>query len=56
MSASPQRKIRCAVYCRKSSEEGLEQDFNSLDAQRDAGLSYIQSQRHEGWIARAVQF
>ncbi len=51
MSAAPQKKIRCAVYCRKSSEEGLEQDFNSLDAQRDAGLSYIQSQKHEGWLA-----
>ena len=51
MSAAPQKKVRCAVYCRKSSEEGLEQDFNSLDAQRDAGLSYIQSQKHEGWIA-----
>jgi len=45
------RKTRCAVYCRKSSEEGLEQEFNSLDAQRDAGLAYIESQRHEGWIA-----
>ena len=51
MSAAAQKKIRCAVYCRKSSEEGLEQDFNSLDAQRDAGLSYIQSQKHEGWLA-----
>jgi site-specific DNA recombinase len=44
-------KIRCAVYCRKSSEEGLEQEFNSLDAQRDAGLAYIASQVGEGWIA-----
>ncbi|CAK0763915.1 site-specific DNA recombinase [uncultured Gammaproteobacteria bacterium] len=51
MSIAPQKKVRCAVYCRKSSEEGLEQDFNSLDAQRDAGLSYIQSQKQEGWIA-----
>ena len=51
MSAAPQKKVRCAVYCRKSSEEGLEQDFNSLDAQRDAGLAYIQSQKHEGWLA-----
>jgi DNA invertase Pin-like site-specific DNA recombinase len=45
------RKIRCAIYCRKSSEEGLTQQFNSLDAQYEACLSYIQSQRHEGWIA-----
>lgn len=41
---------RCAVYTRKSSEEGLEQDFNSLDAQREACLAYIQSQKSEGWV------
>jgi site-specific DNA recombinase len=41
--------IRCAIYTRKSTEVGLEQDFNSLDAQREACLAYIQSQRHEGW-------
>ena len=40
---------RCAIYTRKSSEEGLEQDFNSLDAQREAGEAYIKSQKHEGW-------
>ena len=45
------QKIRCAVYCRKSSDEGLEQEFNSLDAQRDAGLAFIASQAGEGWIA-----
>jgi site-specific DNA recombinase len=49
--SSPPRKIRCAIYCRKSSEEGLGMTFNSLDAQREACLSYAQSQRHEGWIA-----
>jgi site-specific DNA recombinase len=48
---SPPRKIRCAIYCRKSSEEGLGQTSNSLDAQREACLAYIQSQRREGWIA-----
>src|SRR5215468_6581795 len=42
-------QIRCAVYTRKSSEEGLEQDFNSLDAQREACEAYIQSQVGEGW-------
>jgi site-specific DNA recombinase len=47
----PPRKVRCAIYCRKSSEEGLDQAFSSLDAQRDACLAYIQSQRHEGWFA-----
>jgi DNA invertase Pin-like site-specific DNA recombinase len=49
--AGPLRKIRCAVYTRKSSEEGLDQAFNSLDAQREACEAYIASQRHEGWIA-----
>jgi DNA invertase Pin-like site-specific DNA recombinase len=43
--------IRCAIYTRKSSEEGLEQDFNSLDAQREACEAFILSQKHEGWIA-----
>ncbi len=43
------RRIRCAIYTRKSSEEGLEQDFNSLDAQREACESYVASQKHEGW-------
>ena len=42
--------VRCAIYTRKSSEEGLEQDFNSLDAQREACEAYITSQRSEGWI------
>ena len=44
-------KKRCAVYTRKSTDEGLDQEYNSLEAQRDAGLAYIASQRHEGWIA-----
>lgn len=44
------KKIRCAIYTRKSSEEGLEQDFNSLDAQREACEAYVASQRHEGWV------
>ena len=47
---APVRKVRCAIYTRKSSEEGLEMEFNSLDAQREAGLAYIQSQKSEGWI------
>ncbi len=42
---------RCAIYTRKSHEEGLEQEFNSLDAQRQAGTDYIKSQKHEGWRA-----
>src|SRR6202050_2522141 len=47
---SPAR-LRCAIYTRKSTEEGLEQEFNSLDAQREAALAFIQSQRREGWVA-----
>ena len=46
-----QPRVRCAIYTRKSSEEGLEQEFNSLDAQREACAAYIKSQRHAGWIA-----
>ena len=46
-------KRRCAVYTRKSTDEGLDMEYNSLEAQRDAGLAYIASQRHEGWIAVA---
>ena len=41
---------RCAIYTRKSTEEGLEQEYNTLDAQRDAGEAYIKSQQHEGWV------
>lgn len=43
------KKLRCAIYTRKSTDEGLDQDYNSLDAQRDAGEAYIKSQKHEGW-------
>jgi site-specific DNA recombinase len=41
--------VRCAIYTRKSTEEGLEQEFNSLDAQRESGEAFIKSQQHEGW-------
>ncbi len=44
------KKFRCAIYTRKSSEEGLEQEFNSLHAQREACAAYIASQKHEGWV------
>ena len=50
MSKSPSRKFRCAVYTRKSSEEGLDMAFNSLDAQREACEAYIASQKPEGWV------
>jgi site-specific DNA recombinase len=48
--AAPSR-LRCAIYTRKSTEEGLDQEFNSLDAQREAAEAFIRSQRREGWIA-----
>src|SRR5260370_8597742 len=59
MSKAPTRSgrtLRCAVYTRKSSEEGLEQEFNSLHAQREACEAYIRSQRHEGWIGIATHY
>src|SRR5580693_362918 len=51
MTSDQKPILRCAIYTRKSSEEGLEQSFNSLDAQREACEAYISSQRHEGWKA-----
>jgi site-specific DNA recombinase len=53
---SAKTQIRCAIYTRKSSEEGLEQSFNSLHAQREACEAYILSQRHEGWQLLANQY
>src|SRR5712671_7722186 len=47
---SAPQKLRCAVYTRKSSEEGLEMEFNSLEAQRESCEAYIASQRAEGWL------
>src|ERR1700733_10952366 len=49
MKPRNEQALRCAIYTRKSSEEGLEQEFNSLHAQREACSAYIQSQKHEGW-------
>src|SRR5882672_3160926 len=48
--------VRCAVYTRKSTEEGLEQAFNSLDAQREAAEAFIASQRHAGWVCLPKRF
>ena len=53
---TPKPTLRCAVYTRKSTEEGLEQDFNSLDAQYESCVAYIASQRHEGWKLVAERF
>ncbi len=53
MSEVIKPRMRCAVYTRKSTDEGLDQEYNSIDAQKDAGHSCIASQRVEGWIAVA---
>src|ERR1700755_3454157 len=47
---------RCAIYTRKSSEEGLEQEFNPLAAQREACEAYIRSQHHEGWVLARTRY
>jgi hypothetical protein len=49
-SACDAAKIRCAIYTRKSTDEGLEQDFNSLDAHHEVCAAYIASQKAEGWV------
>jgi len=49
MTSTRKKPLRCAIYTRKSHEEGLEQEFNSLDAQREAAEAYIESQRMLGW-------
>src|SRR2546428_7479018 len=53
---TPSRRKRCAIYTRKSSEEGLEQEFNSLQAQCEACEAYIRSQRHEGWVLARTHY
>lgn len=54
--AGPARKVRCAVYTRKSTDEGLDMDFNSLDAQRESCGAYIASQKAEGWLLVADRY
>src|SRR5271165_3892744 len=49
MKIGPSKRVRCAIYTRVSTDQGLEQDFNSLDAQYDASQAYIRSQAHAGW-------
>ncbi|MFY9138824.1 recombinase family protein [Zwartia sp.] len=56
MNDTFKKRMRCAVYTRKSSEEGLDQEYNSIDAQRDAGHAYVASQRAEGWIPVADDY
>lgn len=54
--APTEKLVRCAIYTRKSTEEGLEQQFNSLDAQRESGEAYIASQKAEGWVCLADRY
>lgn len=56
MATVTKPRIRCAIYTRKSSDEGLDQDFNSLDAQHEACAAYTASQRHEGWVADKARY
>ena len=53
---APRRRLRCAVYTRKSSEEGLDMEFNSLDAQRESCEAYVASQRAEGWVCMRERY
>jgi DNA invertase Pin-like site-specific DNA recombinase len=56
VAVAERKTIRCAIYTRKSTEEGLEQEFNSLDAQAEACAAYILSQRHEGWVQNPERY
>ena len=56
MTTKGTKRLRCAVYTRVSTEYGLEQEFNSLDAQREACEAYITSQKHEGWTLLPARY
>ena len=56
MKPRNEQALRCAIYTRKSSEEGLEQEFNSLHAQREACEAYVRSQQGEGWRLRKTAY
>src|SRR5277367_5675646 len=56
MKAGPAKSVRCAIYTRVSTGQGLEQDFNSLDAQYDASQAYIRSQAHAGWTMLRAKY
>ena len=55
-TTAPMRRLRCAIYTRKSSEEGLDMEFNSLDAQRESCEAYVASQRAEGWVCMRERY
>ena len=54
MKATSGKPVRCAIYTRVSTDQGLDQEFNSLDAQYEASSAYIKSQAHAGWTRRAM--
>ena len=56
MKAGPAKRVCCAIYTRVSTDQGLEQDFNSLDAQYDASQAYIRSQAHAGWTLLRAKY
>ena len=56
MKTRSAKVVRCAIYTRVSTDQGLEQDFNSLDAQYDASQTYIRSQAHAGWTLLRGEF
>src|SRR5271165_1206959 len=56
MKIGPPKRVRCAIYTRVSTDQGLEQDFNSLDAQYDASQAYIRSQAHAGWTLLRAKY
>src|ERR1700748_3169707 len=56
MAGKSNKVMRCAIYTRKSTEHGLELEFNSLDAQREACEAYVKSQAHEGWTALPTRY
>ena len=51
-----QKKVRCAIYTRKSTDEGLDKEFNTLESQREAGENYVLSQKHQGWVLIPDQY
>ena len=56
MKRGSAKPVRCAIYTRVSTDQGLEQDFNSLDAQYDASQAYIRSQAHSGWTLLRAKY
>ena len=56
MKTASDKPVRCAIYTRKSTEQGLEQDFNSLDSQYDAAQAFIRSQTHAGWTLLRAKY